>query len=307
MSYKSHRSAPGRVFDHLYDPLYTTSGYKDIWRQNNVALTTSAPINIYPVYKTMFTDLPRRQRNYFVMLRNPLPHFPPIAKTHDVPKRNAIVNGVDRAKFFNNPKTDTKTISLKLDLDAVPKECRCISTQRTVVSQCKAVGCQTMYRETSAQTKPWMPNAIIVTKRPDTPEIVHVADLLHDDVDGTEPGLGCVEIVERARKRRQWEKSLPPILTYEDWHRRHVILEAFEWEEWVAREHELEFCQKFRLGLVQKMMTDRDENNQQNAVSRLESTAQSLRQTMENKLKSLRLLKNLIDVEFFVIYMHFQN
>lgn len=291
MSYKSHRTAPGRVFDHLYDPLYTTSGYKDIWRQNHVALTTSAPINIYPIYKTMFTDLPRRPRNYFVMLRNPLPHFPPIAKQHDIPKRSTIVNGVDRAKFFNNPKTDTKTISLKLNLDSVAKECRCISTQRTVVSPCKAVGCQTMYRETSAQTKPWMPNAIIATKRPDTPEIVHVADLLHDDVDGTEPGVCYIEIIERARKRRQWEKSLPPILSYDDWYKRHIILEAFEWEEWVARERELEYCQKFRLGLVQKMMTDRDENNQQNAVSRLESTAHALRQTKENKLKSLRLFK----------------
>lgn len=76
MSYKSHITAPTRIFDHLYDPLYITSSGKDIWRANVNALTQSAPIHIIPVYKTMFTDLPQRSRNVHIMQRNPLPCFP---------------------------------------------------------------------------------------------------------------------------------------------------------------------------------------------------------------------------------------
>lgn len=299
MSYKSHKSNAARVFDHLYDPLYTTSGYKDVWRENRNALTTSAPIHIYPVYRTMFTDLPRRPRNFYMLQQNPLPHFTPFRgsattttnSTAPTGKPVLEISGVDRVKFFNIPLTNTKTISLQLDIKQTgqwnQKDCKCISPNSGQMPY-KTIGCQTIYREQSAQTKPWMPNAIIGEKRPDTPEIVYVADLLQDDVAGTIPGIYEAEVIERARKRRAWEKSLPAIASIEHWDKRRVVLEAFEWEEWVAREQEIEYCQKLRLGVVEKMMEARTNKMQNDSITRFATTAKRISAEMEQKIKALR-------------------
>lgn len=296
MSYKSHHCSPGRVFDHLYDPLYVTSGFKDVWRQNRNALKTSAPMHIYPVYRTMFTDLPGRPRNFYIMQQNPLPHFVPwcasatsVNTAPNLEKAVTAVSGVDRVKFFNIPLTNTKTINVQLDMNR--KECKCTSPHSVLQSAqlpYKTIGCQTVYREQSAQTKPWMPNAIIGEKRPDTPEIVYVADLLHDDVEGTIPGIYEAEIIERARKRRAWEKSLPPISSFKHWDKRRVVLEAFEWEEWIAREQEIEYCQKLRMAIVENMMEKRTNKMKINSIARLQSSADRISAEMEQKIKRLR-------------------
>lgn len=71
--YKGHVTAPNRAFDHLYDPLYLTADIKDIHKQNRCALTRTAPVNIYPVYENMFTDLNQCPRNIYSFQQNSLP------------------------------------------------------------------------------------------------------------------------------------------------------------------------------------------------------------------------------------------
>lgn len=73
MMYKGHITAPNRAFDHLYDPLYLTADIKDIHKQNRSALTRTAPVNIYPIYENMFTDLNQCPRNIYTFQQNPLP------------------------------------------------------------------------------------------------------------------------------------------------------------------------------------------------------------------------------------------
>lgn len=140
MSYKSHYRGPRRVFDHLYDPIYKTSGYRDIWRANGMALSQSAPIRILPVFDTMFTDLPRRPRNYYIMQQNPLPHYPfANQQPSQLQEKCAIVDGIDRAKYFDIPIGFKTNVSLNLD---VPSECCCPFKEELFKDQ----GCQTVYR-----------------------------------------------------------------------------------------------------------------------------------------------------------------
>lgn len=151
MSYKSHRIGPDRVFDHLYDPLYITSGAKDIWKENHNSLYRSAPVRIYPQYGTMFTDLPRRPRNVYTQQRNPLPHFPFIdeggnqnnAKI-DRKCRTAIIGGRDRAKFFNIPLTN----ETNLQMDIKPEHMCCKQEEflTTPPELFRTVACETEYR-----------------------------------------------------------------------------------------------------------------------------------------------------------------
>lgn len=79
------------------------------------------------------------------------------------------------------------------------------------------------------------------------PEIAFIAEFLHNF---NFPGLKEVEIVERSRKRRQWENLLPPIHSREDITSRITALEVFEWAEWINREKEINYCQQERLKIV---------------------------------------------------------
>lgn len=144
------------------------------------------------------------------------------------------------------------------------------------------------YRETSAQTKPWMPNAIIGEKRPNTPEIVYVADMIQGD---SIPGINEAEIVEKARKRRQWEKQLPPVSSTIDWNKRRLILEVFEWEEWIAREDEIEACQKLRMKIVLKMVDNRKKVHLSKYEQMIENSTKRIEAEAEKKIQMMRFLQ----------------
>lgn len=150
MSYKSHQVGPDRVFDHLYDPIYTT-GPKDIWKENHNALYRSAPVRIFPQYGTMFTDLPRRPRNFYIQQRNPLPHFPFVdgignRSNRKIERRctTAILGGRDRAKFFDIPLNNETNLNLQLDITKDHLCCRQQSS--TVTDLVRTVACETIYR-----------------------------------------------------------------------------------------------------------------------------------------------------------------
>lgn len=115
MSYRSHTAAPSRVFDHLYDPLFTTSDPKNVYKENCIALTRSAPIHVYPVYRSMFSELSKEQRNCYAYQRNVLPHFPHFSAVDEV--KQLSVTGADRSKFFSNPMGNVRTINVGLTAD----------------------------------------------------------------------------------------------------------------------------------------------------------------------------------------------
>jgi hypothetical protein len=100
----------------------------------------------------------------------------------------------------------------------------------------------------------------------DVPEIIQVtADI--DTV--TYPGLKEVEIIERSRKRRQWEMSLPPIKAVEEIASRVTALEAFEWQEWIAREKDINEFQQARLKIVSDLIAKREQRYQSNCNQKL--------------------------------------
>lgn len=116
MSYRSHVVAPSRVFDHLYDPTFTTSSPKNLYRENCIALTRSAPIHVHPSDNSMFSELTHEPRNFYVYQRNALPHLPSIAtnEIENTVKSIPTVTGADRSKFFATPSCNMRTINVGL-------------------------------------------------------------------------------------------------------------------------------------------------------------------------------------------------
>jgi hypothetical protein len=113
MSYRSHTAAPSRVFDHLYDPIFTTSDPKNVYKENCMALTRSAPINVYPVYNSMFSELNREQRNCYAYQKNELPYFSSFGSNYNA-AGSVSVTGADRSKFFSNPLGNIRTMNVGL-------------------------------------------------------------------------------------------------------------------------------------------------------------------------------------------------
>lgn len=115
MSYRSHVAAPSRVFDHLYDPVFTTSDPKNIYKENCVALTRSAPIRVYPVYNSMFSELCYEERNCYAYQKNFLPVL--LSPSNSQKAKFTSVTGAERSKFFSNPISNLRTINVGLMAD----------------------------------------------------------------------------------------------------------------------------------------------------------------------------------------------
>lgn len=143
-------------------------------------------------------------------------------------------------------------------------------------------------REQSAQTKPWMPDAIVDDKCSETPELLFAAKTISSK---SAPGVLQVKQLERARRRRQLEKSFAQSKYANDWNMRRAFCEALEWEDRVGREEEHDYCQQLRLGMVKQMMNFRDERMQKDFTIQMETTFNRLDAEKEKKLNNLRFLK----------------
>jgi hypothetical protein len=284
MSYKSHTAGPSRAFDHLYDPIFKTSGCRDVWKANSHALHSSAPMFVLPIFRTMFSELPQQCRNQYVLQQNPLPHHPyNIGGDFQRMGYQYNVIGKDRALFFENTMSNIQTVNLQLenskDASFVP----------VGVEKFRDSSCQTMYRESSAQTSPWMPEAIIRQKVGEPlPEIAHIAELIKCN---KYPGLEEVEIVQRMRKKRKWESQLPQVHTVEEFEQRRTVLQAFEWEVWMSREQEINDCQKLRMKIVERLLQKREAAEKSASHEKFSNTEKRILEKKEEKLKKIWLKK----------------
>ena len=57
---------------------------------------------------------------------------------------------------------------------------------------------------------------------------------------GLPAGLAEVEMIERARAKRIWEKTLPPLSDITQLDRRQKMMDEMETKEWAIREQEIE-------------------------------------------------------------------
>eukprot|EP00753_Platysulcus_tardus_P015910 PLAT5336.4.p1 GENE.PLAT5336.4~~PLAT5336.4.p1 ORF type:complete len:717 (+),score=376.62 PLAT5336.4:82-2232(+) len=148
----------------------------------------------------------------------------------------------------------------------------------------RTVGVQTMYRDSEAQTDPYTPD---FTVRPgDEPEVLTLATLTHDH--GLPAGLAQVQMIERARKKREFEASLPPATDEASFELRRRMLEEQEIREWRERELEIEKLQDARLKLLQAAILERDRENAYVAEQRIEALRQRKLEDKERAIAAIQ-------------------
>lgn len=99
----------------------------------------------------------------------------------------------------------------------------------------KEAGCQSMYRESAAQTSPFAPEHVV--REGDDPEVLTLTDLRYGQ--GLPAGLNEVRMIERLREKREFESSLPPMTDEVSLALRRKMMGEQELRDWNVREEQI--------------------------------------------------------------------
>ncbi|RLN64194.1 hypothetical protein BBJ29_000344 [Phytophthora kernoviae] len=146
----------------------------------------------------------------------------------------------------------------------------------------------TVYRDSEAQTDPYTPDYTVQkTANGSTPEIAALTGLTH--ARGQLPvGQAELELIERSRKKRTFEASLPPMTDEASFLLRKVMLEAQETREWAYREAEIDAFHAQRVTLLEQALAEREKENAFLSEQRLEALRQRLLHEKENALEGIQ-------------------
>jgi hypothetical protein len=117
------------------------------------------------------------------------------------------------------------------------------------------------------------------------PDILALATLTYGQ--GLPVGPAELDMIERARAKRVWEASLPPITDAESFEKRLKMMEQMELKEWAFREKEIKRIQDARIDILKQVIHKRETEIEQVNSERMEKIWQK-------KLQERELLKEKI-------------
>uniref|UniRef100_A0A672ZM39 Cilia- and flagella-associated protein 91 n=1 Tax=Sphaeramia orbicularis TaxID=375764 RepID=A0A672ZM39_9TELE len=295
---------PQRVFDYLYDPVYTVSSEVDHVRASLKAYVSKDRVRKVPEYGSMFSDLAHLPR-YTVQLETTDPVPPTIDRRWrgHTEQRNEVlqqlageehsVTGADCWKYFKCKSLIISAIYVCLFL-AMGTSCNFffffslreefVFTENNNVEQQSThctVAVQTDFRESDAQTDPYSPEYVI---QPGTTpsELLTLAALTWGR--GLPAGLAEVEMIEWMRAKRAWEASLPLLDDLSQLARRRRMMEEMEAKEWAFREGEIQRLQEARLSVLRDLLKQRDETQKEATNERLNQIHAKKQKDKDTKL-----------------------
>ena len=325
-----------RQWDYVYDTTYTLSSQRDHQRAELKALTSHDRIRKDVSFQTMFSSM-KHYPQYQIRLQktDPVPPFIsrawrgfPEANIAQQQKINPQVSGRNRYKYFRRPnipalsslayqdydyqvnkpatpgQANVVTVggvghvgqAPKTDVGAEPK----LKTELQVAPTSKTMCTQTDYRESEAQTDPYSPDWVLSNTDSEPPEIVTLMSLTYGA--GLPAGPAEIELIERARARRKFEESLPPISdqTPQALEKRRKMMAEVEKEQWLWREQKLEQLHKSRLDLLAVALDERNQMKQEQNDKRLdklqltqqEETRSAMERFRNEHIKAVRKLIN---------------
>lgn len=281
-----------RVYDYLYDPNYTVSSQRDHTRTMIKAATKPDMWMQVPRNVNMFSALNHFPRvDVRLKASDPVPPFVDKTwqgrgsqlyqemenysrQTYDpnfmLPKRvfaKDSIEGSTRYRYFRRPIIPYITsVAPEVILAKPSVESTMDSMQSTTESATRTIGTQSMYRESESQTDPYTPE---YTVKPGTNhEILTLANCSYNQ--GLPAGLAEIEMIERARARRAWEASLPPLSEPGAFDQRRRMMEEMELMDWREREEEIERLQSRRLEVLADMLKKREDETEKANNERIE-------------------------------------
>jgi len=301
-----------RTHDYLYDPLYSLSSERDHARATFRATTNVSRIRRIPMFRDMFSSLPHYPNSHVqIDVNDPVPSFIPRQwRGYSDQARDALVrytkfnydpsvkvppksfdttdvSGRDRYRFFRRPIIPfLQQVPPEVVLQATngPYSGTDVIAERAPTPLTRNVMVQTDYRDSETQTDPYAPE--FVTRPGSQPELLTLATLSYGR--GLPAGLAEIEMIERARIKRAWEASLPPLNDLEKLDQRRKMMDEQERKEWAFRESEIEKLQTTKLQVLKKMLKNREEKNSELNTKRLDKLWSRKQQDKEKKFDKIR-------------------
>ncbi|KAM7132036.1 cilia- and flagella-associated protein 91 isoform 1-T1 [Molossus nigricans] len=300
----------GRTYDFLYDPLFVVSSEKDHIQANTQAILSRSRLRKVPRFRTMFSNLIHYPRySLYWSKADPVPPFisrewkgheekcreifQPLAVTDtyfQMPKEvceDPDVTGKNRYKYFERP---FLPFGERIPLSVVwsptkiePYTFPPVSTKHAPISSKYTVGTQTDYRDSEVQTDPYSPEYVVC--QDSVPELLTLATLTWGR--GLPAGQAEVEMIERAREKRAWEATLPPLSDTSQFEKRRRMMNAVERKEWAFREQEIEKLQEIRLEVLKEMLRQRDKSHSEVTMSYLNSRWSKMQEAKEAKFAKI--------------------
>nr|XP_006975858.2 cilia- and flagella-associated protein 91 isoform X1 [Peromyscus maniculatus bairdii] len=304
-------STASRAYDFLYDPLFIVSSERDHAQANIQATLVRSRLRKVPNFRSMFSNLFHYPRcSMYWSKSDPVPSFinrewrGQEAKHRDVlwlhaamdasfqmPKeeyKDPEVSGRNRYKFFDRPflpflqqmPLNVVLATSKLEPFVFSPE----SSKYAIIPSKSTVGTQTDYRDSDVQTDPYTPEYVVCQ---DTiPELLTLASLTWGR--GLPAGQAEVEMIERAREKRAWEATLPPLNDSFQIEKRRKMMNSMERKEWAFREGEIEKLQELRLEVLKQLLKRREENQNEVDLRHLNAQWCKLQEAKEARVAQIQ-------------------
>ncbi|XP_073827137.1 uncharacterized protein [Musca autumnalis] len=199
-------------------------------------------------------------------------------------------------KYFEpNPKVNVISLSMMKSKEEIKKchlQCHLKKLQtKALPPNRRTRGTQSLYRESSAQTLPYLP---AVSNDPDELESMELFKLPTILPCTGPPCLYEVEVLERARKRWAFAKALKENFRKQLAEARQQqvkipkhdhILEAFEWEHWIEREENIQECQMLRLEILIRMFDQRERQMRTASYERIQQSYERIEAERQEALR----------------------
>ena len=224
---------------------------------------------------------------------------PPLQKLSFAGARDErIISGANRHKYFRRP--------IIPFMNAQPPEVLFAPTEPEAVGALelpepepepltKDAECQSMYRESETQTNPYTPDYVLPPDAPE-PEVLTLTDLTYGA--GLPAGLNEVRMIERARQKREFEASLPPMTDEQSLGLRRKMMGEQELRDWNVREEQILEVQNEKLAAFDGKLRERanereaawDERIEHQRQIKLTEKDKEISQIQRRRIKALRKL-----------------
>nr|XP_048278766.1 cilia- and flagella-associated protein 91 isoform X1 [Myodes glareolus] len=313
--YRCQRLGPkgsaSRVYDFLYDPLFIVSSERDHAQANIQATLVRSRLRKVPHFRSMFSNLFHHPRySIYWNKSDPVPSCvsrewrgqearhkealrlrAALDASFQMPKEeyeDPEISGRNRYKFFDRPFLPfLQQMPLNVVLAPSKREPFVFSPESskyTAIPSKSTVGTQTDYRDADVQTDPYSPEYVVCQ---DTiPELLTLANLTWGR--GLPAGQAEVEMIERAREKRAWEATLPPLNDSLQFEKRRKMMNAMERKEWAFREGEIEKLQDLRLEVLKQLLRRREENQNEQDMKHLNAQWWKLQEAKEAKVAQIQ-------------------
>ncbi|XP_028322716.1 cilia- and flagella-associated protein 91 [Gouania willdenowi] len=295
-----------RVFDYMYDPVYTVSSERDHNRVNFRSYTLRNRVRRVYDYGSLFSDCPC----YTVKL-DPAEPLPAVTncqwrghaeQRQEVLRQLGGVNArsgrqttdtqVHQAEYWKYYKRPLISFPQKYryDMMSLPSHLRDNLTSVQINADAEPSHCtvevQTDYRESETQTDPYSPEYVLPPGRTPPELLLKLASLTWGQ--GLPAGLAEVQMIERMRAKLAWEATLPPLSDLSQLDQRRRMMEKMEAEEWAFRDAEIQELHDARLAARKDLLKQRDEAQKDVTTKRLNLIYSAHQDNIENQKKKIQ-------------------